>query len=79
MHGRGLGLEGLWTSISWITLPETNMETQKGPLKTTGLLKGGYMGFHVSLGECTIWEYAVCRDYGQKTRNKKLGCWDCFQ
>ena len=34
------------------TLPETNMETQKGPVKTTVLLKGDYMGFHVSLGEC---------------------------
>ena len=35
-----------------ITLPETNMEIQKGPIKTTVLLKGDYMGFHVSLGEC---------------------------
>ena len=26
---------------------------KKGPMKTTVLLKGGYMGFHVSLGECT--------------------------
>ena len=26
---------------------------KKGPLKTTVPLKGGYMGFHVSLGECT--------------------------
>ena len=34
------------------TLPETNMETQKGSIKTTVLVKGGYMGFHVSLGEC---------------------------
>ena len=24
-----------------------------GPIKTTVLLKGGYMGFHVNLGECT--------------------------
>ena len=35
------------------TLPETNMETQKGPLKSTVLLQGDYMGFHVSLGECS--------------------------
>ena len=28
------------------------METQKGPIKTTGPLKWGDMGFHVSLGEC---------------------------
>ena len=30
------------------------METQKGPIKTTVLLKGDYMGFHVSLGECRL-------------------------
>ena len=28
------------------------METQKGPKKTTVPVEGGYMGFHVSLGEC---------------------------
>ena len=31
----------------------TTWKPKKGPFKTTGLLKGGYMGFHVSLGECT--------------------------
>ena len=30
------------------------METLKGPTQTTGPLKWGYMGFHVSLGEC-LW------------------------
>ena len=35
------------------TLPETNMEIQKGPYKDYSPLKRGYMGFHVSLGECT--------------------------
>ena len=30
------------------------METQKGPIKTPVLLKGYYMGFHVSLGGCRI-------------------------
>ena len=30
------------------------METKKGPIKTTVLLKGDYMGFHVSLGECNL-------------------------
>ena len=25
---------------------------KKGPIKTTALLKGDYMGFHVRLGEC---------------------------
>ena len=28
------------------------METQKGPYKDYSPFKGGYMGFHVSLGEC---------------------------
>ena len=28
------------------------MEPKKGPIKTIVLLKGDYMGFHVSLGEC---------------------------
>ena len=27
--------------------------SKKGPVKTTVLLKGDYMSFHVSLGECT--------------------------
>ena len=48
----GFGLRGL--QVIGYTLPETNMKTQKGPKKTTVLLKGGYMGFHVSLGECTV-------------------------
>ena len=36
------------------TLPETNMETKKGPIKSTVLLKWYYTGFHVSLGECRV-------------------------
>ena len=37
------------------TLPETNMETPKKALETLqSLLKGDYMGFHVSLRECSI-------------------------
>ena len=27
---------------------------KKGPTKTTVLLKGGYVSFHVSLGECSL-------------------------
>ena len=45
--------------MNGITLPETNMETQKGPIKATVLLKGDYMGFHVSLGECKVEELEV--------------------
>ena len=33
---------------------------QKGPIKTTALLKGYYMGFHVSLGECTVQVGDLC-------------------
>ena len=29
-----------------------------GPIKTTVLLKGGYMGFHVSLGECKFLKFS---------------------
>ena len=35
-----------------LTLPETNMETQKGPYEDYSPSKRGYMGFHVTLGEC---------------------------
>ena len=31
----------------------------KGPIKTTVLLKGDYMGFHVSLGECKSWSVGM--------------------
>ena len=34
-----------------VTLPETNMETQKGPYKDYSPFEGG---LHVSLGECTV-------------------------
>ena len=35
------------------TLPETNMETPKWPyIDYSPFKRGGYMGFHVSLGEC---------------------------
>ena len=44
---------------------------KKGPIKTTAPSKGGYMGFHVSLGECSavglkaqdfgVWGRCDCR------------------
>ena len=37
--------------ISYIHSRKLTWKPQKGPIKTTVLLKGGYMGFHVSLGE----------------------------
>ena len=41
------------TASSPRTLPETKMETPKGPYKDyTVPLKGDYMGFHVSFQEC---------------------------
>ena len=42
-QGLGFGFRGY---------PETNLQTQKGPIQTTVTLKGVRMGFHVSLGEC---------------------------
>ena len=37
-----------------IPLPSRKLtwKPKKGPIQTTVPLKGGYMGFHVSLGEC---------------------------
>ena len=60
--GNGKGLEGyilgLYIGIMEkkmeTTLPETNMETQKGPYEDYSPSKRGYMSFHVSLGECTL-------------------------
>ena len=31
---------------------ELTWKPNRGPIKTTVLSKGGYMGFHVSFGEC---------------------------
>ena len=44
-----LGFKGLIPSrkLTW--------KPKKGPLKTTVPLKWGYMGFHVSFGECMVW------------------------
>ena len=63
MYFRGLGsrVEGpeLFKSDlipSW----KLTWKPKKGPMKTTVLLKGGYMGFHVSLGECNLLVGLVC-------------------
>ena len=42
---------------------------QKGPIKTTVLLKGGYMGFHVSLGECKG-DYS-CNEHAQSSEGAR--------
>ena len=39
-------------SIKHIHSRKLTWKPKKGPIKTTVLLKGDYMGFHVSLGEC---------------------------
>ena len=36
---------------------------KKGPTKTTVLLKGDYLGFHVSLGECGACSCVGFRDF----------------
>ena len=51
-----LGFHAIFKWFRADTLLETNMETQRGPMKTTVLLKWGCMGFHVSLGECRVLE-----------------------
>ena len=40
------------TSYNWVHSWKLTRKPQRGPIKTTVLLKWGYMGFHVSLGEC---------------------------
>ena len=46
--GKGYGARGMILvhsrKLTWRPI--------RGPMKTTVPLKGGYMGFHVSLGEC---------------------------
>ena len=44
---------------------------KKGPIKTTVLLNGDYMGFHVSLGECRVWSLRVA-GLGFKALGMKL-------
>ena len=39
--------------ITHIRSRKLTWNPKKGSIKTTVLLKGVYMGFHVSLGECT--------------------------
>ena len=47
-------LPGLWhkTQVTKLHSRKITWKPKKGPIQTTDLLKGGYMGFHVSLGEC---------------------------
>ena len=49
---RAFGCTGLQIQSSGRTLPKTNMETPKWPCKDYSPFKGGYIGFHVGLGEC---------------------------
>ena len=45
-------LKGVRSTLRSIPSRKLTWKPKKGPIKTTVLLKGGYMGFHVSLGEC---------------------------
>ena len=54
-----------WGPYTPASLPESNMETQKGLYKDYSP-KGGYMGFHVSFGECMC----PIRLYEPKVRHK---------
>ena len=58
---KGMGMRDSWFAtgvdgcLRRVALPSRKLtwKPKKGPIKTTVLLKGGYMGFHVSLGECS--------------------------
>ena len=56
---RTLGLCLLQSKVihSW----KLTWKPKKGPIKTTVLLKGDYMGFHVSLGECIQGDFRSVR------------------
>ena len=47
--------------LSWGVLHSQKLtwKPKWGPIKSTVLLKGDYMGFHVSLGDCNRKDYAV--------------------
>ena len=49
------GIEGFQWACS-IHSRKLTWKPKKGPIKTTVLLKGDHMGFHVSLGECNVFE-----------------------
>ena len=49
---RHLGVATVDQYITGLHSRKLTWKPKKGPIKTTVLLKGGYMGFHVSLGEC---------------------------
>ena len=55
---RLLGLGGNWLNawVRWgfkvLHSRELTWKPKRGPMKTPVPLKGGYMRFHVSLGEC---------------------------
>ena len=44
-----------WGSMWELPSRKLAWKPKKGPIKTTVPLKGGYMGFHVSLEECTAY------------------------
>ena len=46
-----LSLYKLYTLHSW----KLTWKPKRGPVKTTVPLNWGYMGFHVSLGECKLY------------------------
>ena len=54
MNVGDLGFEawGLGWKVWVLHSRKLTWKPKKGPRKTTVLLKGGYMGFHASLGEC---------------------------
>ena len=60
----GLGFRvwglGLGFSESQLHSRKLAWKPKKGPIKTTVPLKGGYMGFHVSLGECASCIFRIC-------------------
>ena len=57
LHGSQVGAKDETQNAQHYGLPSRKLrwKPKKAPIKTIVLLKGGYMGFHVSLGEFTYW------------------------
>ena len=49
----------LYRDRDYIHSWELTWKPKRGPIKTTVPLKRGYMGFHVSLGECRVSGFRV--------------------
>ena len=70
---RNLKQDGFCQLHSW----KLTWKPKRGPIKTTVTLKWGYMGFHVSLGECRVQGLGL-RAWGLQLYSKSGQEWSCL-